>query len=189
MVRPLDPDRNVPIASRAPTRIVREPDVLARVTLAFFTVAVAAWIVLSWTGYRGDYVGAQQAWHRGAHNLVEITLVREDETKLACASGVSLGALACAFDGDRHPRAVAPPDPDLLRPYSTTGGDVIVGAGLWSAATLRRPLPAERFTVVCDFEVVDLVRSLSLRWAPDAAFDAATKSLPVGRLTGCTVPP
>ena len=82
-----------------------------------------------------------------------------------------------------------PPDAELLRPYSTSGGDWLLGAGLWTSPKLARPLPAERFTVVCDFEVIDLVRTVALRWSGDGPFDPSAKSLPVGRLRACAIPP
>jgi hypothetical protein len=159
------------------------------VTLALLAIGLSVWLVLAWTHHRADYVGTQAAWHRGAGNLVEITLVREDEAKLACASDLRPGALACAFDGDRRPRDPAPPDAELLRPYSTLGGDWLLGAGLWTSSKLARPLPAERFTVVCDFEVIELVRTVAIRWSGEGPFDPSTKSFPVGRLRDCAIPP
>jgi hypothetical protein len=177
------PDPRVAIRSR------EGGDVLVRVTLALFAIGFGAWLALAWRGHRGEAVGMQTAWHRGAGNLVEITLVREDELRLACASSLTPDGLACAYDGDHGPRAPLPPDATRLRPYATVGGDLLLGAGLWASPTLRRPLPAERFTVVCDFEIVELLRSVSLHWAADGPFDAATKSLPAGRLHGCAIPP
>ncbi len=179
----VEPDRNVTIRSRA------DGDVLVRVTLALVAIGVGVWLVLAFRGHRGEGVGMQTAWHRGAGNLVEITLVREDEARLACASGVTPAGLACVFDGDRRRRAPTPADAERLRPYATVGGDLLLGAGLWSSSSLPRALPAERFTVVCDFEIIELVRSVALRWAADGSFDPATKSLPAGRLRGCVIPP
>jgi hypothetical protein len=164
-----------------------EGDVLVRVTLALFAIGLGVWLVLAWRGHRGEAVGMQAAWHRGAGNHIENTLVREDENRLACASGLTPDALACAFDGDRQARAPLPPDATRLRPYATVGGDLLLGAGLWES--LPRPLPAERFTVVCDFEIVDLLRSVAMRWAADGQFDPTPKSLPAGRLHGCAIPP
>jgi hypothetical protein len=181
--RALPPDPFAPIPSRS------GGDLLVRVTLALFALGLCATLAVAWIGRPRDYVSAQTIWHRGAHNLVELTVVREDEAKLACASDVTLDGLACAFDAQRAARSTPGPD-GPLRPYATTSGDLLLGAGLWESATLARPLPAERFTVVCDFEVVGLVRSVALRFASiDAPFDPSAKSLPTGRLHGCSIPP
>ncbi|MDB4983563.1 MAG: uncharacterized protein JWM82_4315 [Myxococcales bacterium] len=164
-------------------------DVLVRVTLALFVIGLGVSLVLAWRGHQSQAVGLQTAWHHGPGNLVELTLVREDETRLACASALTPGGLACAFDGERQPRTLVPPDAARLRPYATVSGDLLLGAGLWASPALPRPLPAERFTVVCDFEIVDLLHSVALRWASDGVFDKPTKSLPAGRLRGCALPP
>jgi hypothetical protein len=178
-----EPDPRVPIRSR------EGGDVLLRVTLALFAIGLGVSLLLAWRGHGRQVVGMQTAWHRGAGNLIEITLVREDEARLACASRITPDGLACAFDGERRPRAPLPPDAQRLRPYATVAGDLLLGAGLWESPALPRPLPAERFTVVCDLEIVDLLHTVALRWASDGPFDPLTKSLPAGRLRGCALPP
>ncbi len=53
---------------------------------------------------------------------------------------------------------------------------------------MRGPLPAERFTVVCNYDIVGVIKSVSLRFSPNDKFDPAKQSLPVGILTDCVIP-
>jgi hypothetical protein len=53
---------------------------------------------------------------------------------------------------------------------------------------LRRELPAERFTVVCNYHVVGVLKAVSLRWSPTGNFSPVDQSVAVGNLTDCTIP-
>jgi hypothetical protein len=166
----------------------REFDRLLRVTLALFAIGLGVWVLLAGRAYRRDYSGMGATWHRGDKNLVEITVVAADESNLACASDKVVGDLRCDFGADHQARgAVA--DGERLVPYCTVGGDVLLGAGLWSSAKQAGPLPTTRFTVLCDFEISGGLHSVALRWKPDGAFEPSQKSLPVGTLRNCTIPP
>lgn len=159
-------------------------------TLAsLFLIAGALFIALKWSGYAERYAHATEGWHLGGTHLVEITLVREDAQNLACASEVTIAGLRCAYGADQKPRT--PPEADLrtLRPYMTVKNQLLIGAGLWSSPNLVRPLPAARFSVVCNFHVEGAARSLALRWAPAGRFEPVPHSAPLGTLKDCRIPP
>lgn len=178
-----------------------ELDQLLRLTLALFAIGFVVWLVLAASAYRRQYSGTGAAWHRGAHNFIEITLVREDRANLACAAETTMQGLYCAFGADHQPRRSTPStspsdqaddrddDPHTLRPYNTVNGELFLGAGLWDALAPRGPLPAGRFTVTCDFEIVGALRSVALRWTARGNFDAPAKTIAVGTLHDCAIPP
>jgi len=189
-----DRDQNVRV--RSPTGELSlgpsgELEPLIRVTLALFVIGLCVWLLLARTTYRREYSGTGVAWHRGAHNFIEITLIREDDVNLACAADVLIQDLHCGFRGDRQPSAGAGDNDDahVLRPYKTVNGEVLLGAGLWSSLASRGRLPADRFTVTCDFEIVGALRSVALRWTRNGAFEAFDRSLATGVLRDCAIPP
>ena len=125
-----------------------ELDPLIRVTLALFVIGLGVWLLLAGGAYRREYSGTGVAWHRGAQNFIEITLVREDQVNLACAADATMQGLHCGLGADRRPlqsslqssTASDGDDAHLLRPYSTVNGEVFLGAGLWnSLAATRTP--------------------------------------------------
>jgi hypothetical protein len=167
----------------------REFDRLIRVTLALFVIGLVVWVLLAGSAYRREYSGMGAAWHRGDKNLIEITLVASDQTNLACASDQIMDGLRCGFAADTKTRAEGVTEGKVLSPYCTLGGDIFLGAGLWESITKAGPLPTTRFTVLCDLEIVGGLRAVSLRWKPDGPFEPSQKSLPVGALRDCTIPP
>ncbi|HVZ71176.1 MAG TPA: hypothetical protein VHJ20_02275 [Polyangia bacterium] len=169
----------------------REFDRLIRVTLALFAIGLGVWVLLAGHAYRQEYSGMGWTWHRGDKNFIEITLVPADQTNLACASDkVAEGGLHCAFGADKKPRPDANTPGTTLSPYCTLSGDMFLGANLWeSIAKSGTPMPTTRFTVLCDFDIVGGLHSAALRWKPDGPFEAAQKTLPVGTLHDCTIPP
>jgi hypothetical protein len=180
-----------------------ELDKILRLTLALFAIGFAVWLLLAASAYRRQYSGTGAAWHRGAHNFIEITLVREDRANLACAAGPTMQGLHCGFGADQRPWGSTPPtspsaqkddgghddDRQILRPYNTVNGELFLGAGLWDALAPRGSLPAGRFTVTCDLEIVGAVRSVALRWTVGGSFDRSAKTLAVGALHDCAIPP
>ena len=168
-----------------------ELDVLQRVTLALFAIGFATWLILAWTAHRREYSATGAAWHRGARNFIEITLVPEDRANLACAADAVLDGLHCGFraGGQPHPLNGADDDAQVLRPYNTVTGELFLGAGLWGSAALASGLPAGRFTVLCDLDIVGGLRKVALRWAPTGAFEPIGRSLAVGTLRDCVLPP
>jgi hypothetical protein len=121
--------------------------------------------------------------------MVEVTLVREDVQRLACASDLSFDGLHCAYRSDGTDYAPPPQDDrQVLRPYVTADQELFLASGLWSAPALTGPLPSVRFTVVCNFHMVGVAKSISLRWGPVGRFDRATKTLAAGSLSDCVIP-
>jgi hypothetical protein len=180
----IDRDQNVRGRSRG------ELDLLIRITLALFVIGLGVWLLLARAAYRREYSGTGVAWHRGSRNFIEVTLVREDQVNLACASDASIQGLHCGFRADRQPlQSAAGDDAHLLRPYNTVSGELFLGAGLWTSLAQQVALPAGRFTVTCDFEIAGAIHSASLRWARDGNFDGAPRILAAGVLRDCAVPP
>jgi hypothetical protein len=180
----------LPVIPSASSSSELEP--LIRVTLALFVIGFAVWLLLAGAAYRRQYSGTGAAWHRGAQNFIEITLVREDNLNLACASDAAMQDLYCGFRADRQRRQSAgdedSDDTHLLRPYNTVNGELFLGAGLWSSLAQHGPLPAGRFTVTCDFEIAGALRSAALRWTRNGSFEASDRSLAAGVLRNCAIP-
>jgi len=172
-----------------PPVIVREPAVMLRVTLALFVIGLGVWLLLAGTAHRRNYSAAGAAWHRGARNFIEITLLREDRANLACAANAVMDGLHCGLDATRAPHPAGGDDARVLRPYNTVNGELFLGAGLWDSPALHAGLPTQRFTVVCDYEIVGALRSVLLRWSPAGDFVPVDRSLAVGSLRDCSIPP
>jgi len=188
-MEPSPPVATPPVIAGAPASGELEP--LIRVTLALFVIGLAVWLLLAGSAYRRQYSGTGAAWHRGAENFIEITLVRDDSVNLACAADATMQDLHCGFRKDRRPSAgsVDGDDAHVLRPYNTVNGELFLGAGLWSSLAQHGPLPAGRFTVTCDFEIAGALRSAALRWTRNGNFDASDRSLAAGVLRNCAIPP
>jgi hypothetical protein len=155
-----------------------------------FGIGIVLWLLLTVTGYGKRYAHANDGWTMGATSSVEITLVREDREKLACASDVVVDGLHCAYGANGREVQPAPADDRLvLRPYFTADQVLLLGSGLWSSLGMHSPLPEKRFTVVCDYHVVGAITSVALRWTPAGGFSPAGQSPPVGSLSGCVIPP
>jgi hypothetical protein len=186
----VDRDQNVRVRSparAAPYGRSGELEPLTRVTLALFVIGLGVWLLLARAGYRREYSGTGVAWHRGAQNFIEITLIREDDVNLACAADATTQGLRCGFRADRTSQGED--DAHLLRPYKTVNGELFLGAGLWSSLPSPGRLPAGRFTVTCDFEIVGALHSVALRWTRNGAFEASDRSLATGVLRECAIPP
>lgn len=141
----------------------------------------------SWAGYKNSYP-ANELFRIGQTQLIEITLVREDARNLSCASDVEIGELRCGFDSAKRERAGLQ-ERHKLSPYNSIKNELFLAAGLWSELGPARSLPRARFTVVCNFHVTSVLKSASLRWAPDGKFEPLERSVPVGFVSDCVVPP
>jgi hypothetical protein len=163
--------------------------VLKRTLCALILIGVTVWLAISWSGYKERYAQATEGWHVGGTELVELTLLRDDVQNLACASDVATEGLHCAYRADGRTPAAGPADDRfLLRPYNTIKNEPLLGAGLWSSPALPSSLPPGRFSVVCNFNIRGVVKSASLRFAPNGAFAALKRSVAVGILTECVIP-
>jgi hypothetical protein len=159
--------------------------------LSFCLIVFGVWVVSAGKRYREEYAQGQgtEGWSVGSTQAVQLTLVRDDKTNLACASDQVIAGLHCAYRGDKTPAGSSgSDDPRILQPYNTVGSELLLGAGLWTAAELKKPLPATRFTVVCNYHIEGVAKSAAIRFDPAAPFVPAGKSLTAGTLSDCTLP-
>lgn len=169
-----------------------EFDVHLRALLAFFVIGFCLWLGFAWSGYAAKYTQTLDGWRLGTTQLIELTLVKEDRQNLACASDVALGDLHCGYQSDGRSHASSLPETEEdrheLRPYNTVKNELFLAAGLWSSSALRGALPGHRFTVVCNYSLIGLMKSVSLRWSPTGTFDPARITIPAGVLSDCVIP-
>lgn len=157
--------------------------------LAFVLIASGVWIVSGAKRYREEYAASTQGWRVGSTVNVELTLIREDKTKLACASEHTVAGLRCGYDQKQTPiGALSADKPELLQPYATVGGELLLGAGLWTNSDMKQTLPATRFSVVCNYNVKGLMRSARIRFDPTSPFNPLGRAVTVGTLTDCQLP-
>jgi hypothetical protein len=182
-------EAKTPQGARAP-QSCGELNVLCYTLLGLFVITFTVWLVFTWTGYGKRYSQSVDYWSRGNKRTLELTVIPEDEQNLGCASDLVIEGMHCANRADKQPFGAGPPDDRVvLRNYVTTDHQLFLGAGLWSSPKLQRPLPSQRFTLVCDFHMVQSIKSVSLRWSPGGAFTPVTQSIPAGRLVNCEIPP
>jgi hypothetical protein len=165
------------------------PNLLLYTVLGFLCIGLSLWLVFSWTGYKNRYSQQVEGWHLGATKMIEVTLIREDKKNLACASDRSFDGIHCGFRSDHQPWGPGPEqDINTLQPFNTVKNELFLASGLWLAPALPRELPESRFTVVCNYHVKGVLKSVSLRWSPTGNFSPVDQSLAVGALTDCVIP-
>src|SRR5262245_8401307 len=87
----------------------RTPFVVARCNallvsfLAFVLIGFGVWVVSGGKRYRAEYAASTQGWRVGTSRVVELTLIREDKTNLACASKHKVAGLRCGYDEEEQP--------------------------------------------------------------------------------------
>jgi hypothetical protein len=174
-----------PEASLRPGRC----NVLLLSFLSLVLIAFGLWVVSAGKLYREEYSQDMEGWRIGSSREVDITLVKEDDRNLACASDRVIGGLRCGYRLNLQAAgAVSPADPQMLQPYNTVGSQLLLGAGLWTSPGMKQPLPAGRFTVTCTYNIRGMVRAAAIRFAPTAPFDRVGRTVPVGALSDCTLP-
>ncbi|MGE5788857.1 MAG: hypothetical protein ACM3ZE_29985 [Myxococcales bacterium] len=157
--------------------------------VVFYTIGIALWLIFAWSGYNTKYSQATDSWKLNSTKMIEITLIAEDKTNLACASDVSVEGLHCGYDARHNKRpGEVDTDPTILQPYNTVANELFMGAGLWTAPVLKGQLPGQRFTVMCNYKVMGAAKNVSLRWAAKGGFDPVKTSVAVGALTDCVIP-
>jgi hypothetical protein len=157
--------------------------------LAFVLIAFGVWVVLGGKRYRAEYAAHTQGWRVGTTRVVELTLVREDKANLSCASKHRVAGLRCAHDEHQKPvESLSADRPEVLQPYATTGGDLLLGAGLWTSPDMKHDLPSKRFSVVCDYDIKGVLKSALIRFDTNAPFKPMGRTVTVGTLTNCLVP-
>jgi hypothetical protein len=177
--------------SRAPKREAPDEFAVLRLTLfSLFSIAVVVGLLFAWTGYSNRYAQVTEGWHIGQTKLVEVTVVREDKDRLACASDVMVEDIHCGWhlNGSRYD-AHSQDDSHVLSPFNTVKNELFLGAGLWTSLKAAGiPIPAERFTAACNYKIQGVLKSVSLRWQPNASFDPVKQSVTVGSLSNCVIP-
>jgi hypothetical protein len=155
--------------------------------LAFCVIGFGVWVVSAGKRYRQEYAQATPAWHVGSTQLVELSLGAEDARNLACASDAVVAGLKCG--SDQHEGAPpAPDDPRILQPYNTSANQLLLGAGLWTFPDLKGPLPAGRFSAVCNYHIDGVMKTAAVRFDRNAPFTPLGTTVTVGRLTDCVIP-
>ena len=155
----------------------------------FLCIGVALWLILAWAGYKEKYSQQTEGWRLGSTKMLEITLIREDKKNLACASEKAFAGVHCGFRSNGQPWGAGPDtDPHVLQPFNTVKNELFLAAGLWQSPILQGTLPVERFTVVCNYHVLGVLKAVSLRWSPTGTFGPVDQSVAVGNLTDCVIP-
>jgi hypothetical protein len=152
------------------------------------SIAFVLWLIFTVSGYANGYAQAMEGWRLGGTHMVELTLVREDREDGGCASDVRVVDVRCEFGADQELAAEPPGKSQALRPYKSITDQLLLGAGLWDAEALRGSLRRGRFTVVCNFHVLGVMRSAALRWRKKDAFSRAKETIPVGKFSQCVIP-
>jgi len=179
---PPKPSRSEPVPE-APKHM------LLYTVFGFLCIGVALWLVLAWAGYKEKYTQQTEGWHLGSTKMIEVTLIRDDKKNLACASEKTFGTIHCGYHASGQSWGTSvETDANVLQPFNTVKNELFLAAGLWQSTILRRELPAERFTVVCNYHVVGVLKAVSLRWSPTGNFSPVDQSVAVGNLTDCTIP-
>jgi hypothetical protein len=158
--------------------------------LSFCLIVFGVWVVSAGKRYREEYAQGQgtEGWSVGSTQSVQLTLVRDDKHNLGCASDQVIAGLHCGYRRDGSAAGpAAPDDPQLLQPYNTVGSELLLGAGLWTGSDLKKPLPATRFTVLCNYHIEGVAKSASIRFDAAAPFVPAGKRLTAGTLSDCTL--
>jgi hypothetical protein len=170
----------------------REPpprNALLYTVFGLLCIGIALWLILAWSGYKEKYSQQTEGWHLGATKMLEITLIRDDKKNLACASDRTFGEVHCGYHLDGKPFGGKPEDdPHILQPFNTVKNELFLSAGLWQSPILVGTLPPERFTVVCNYHVIGVLKAVSLRWSPTGNFSPVDQSVAVGTLSDCVIP-
>lgn len=177
--------------SRAPKREAPSEFAVLRLTLfSLFTIVVIVGLLFAWTGYSNRYAQVTEGWHIGQTKLVEVTVVREDKDRLACASDVLIEDIHCGWHANGTPfDAHTQNDSHVISPYNTVKNELFLAAGLWtSLEASKTKVPTERFTAACNLNIQGVLKSVSLRWQATASFDPVKQSVAVGTLSNCVIP-
>jgi hypothetical protein len=158
--------------------------------LSFWLIVFGVWVFSAGKRYREEYAQGQgtEGWSVGSTQRVELTLVREDKRNLACASDQIIAGLRCAHRRDGALAAPSAPDEvQVLQPYNTVGNELLLGAGLWTSSEMKKPLPAARFTVVCNYHIEGVAKSAAIHFDAAAPFIPIGKRVTVGTLADCAL--
>jgi hypothetical protein len=157
--------------------------------LSFFLIGFGVWLASAGKRYREEYAQDLAGWRVGSTRSVEITLVKDDKRNLSCAADPVIAGLHCGYRHDlQEAGSPSSDDPLVLQPVNTTGNELLLGGGLWSSPDLKAPLPPDRFSVICNYQIKGFMRSASIRFDPTTAFFPTSKTVTVGTFTDCVLP-
>ncbi len=127
----------------------------------------------------------------GDRTPVSITVIPVDSINLDCSSDLSFDSTRCAFDAHGKSQAVEKP----LRPYVTTGRELLLLSGVFEAPDVgewlqkaRQTGSEARVTVNCQASVLGKVASIRVRWQTGAGW-GTERDVPVARVSDCRVVP
>jgi len=122
-------------------------------------------------------------WKVGQLIDADITLVKEDATKLACGSTTAVAGRKCEY-ANKTDKNDDVDDQHLLKPYTTVDQVQFLAAGLWSQIP-KDKLPAERFSVHCKYHVEGTIKNPLIRWDPKAPWGDKNPDWNAGYLSDC----
>jgi hypothetical protein len=172
-------------ANCLPSRRVFTPTMLWMYHIGFVT-----WLAFTITGYRGKYSPATDSWQMDETRLVEVPIVSTERDARACASDIIVAKrLHCGKHADRSQYGgdVAT-DTSVLQPLEDVNGNLFLAGGLWAQLPLRRALPSQSFTLLCNFRVYGAARSVEIRTPKRSEFASLKHAVAVGSLSGCVIP-
>ncbi|MEO5729977.1 MAG: hypothetical protein ABI134_21725 [Byssovorax sp.] len=174
-----------PLAKGRPVP-VRKGGSLGKSMLLFVLIVgglTAAFVVFGESSSSGP---AAPKWKVGESPELELTLVADDKTKLACAAPEEIAGARCAFEDKTkaRPAGDTADDKKLLRPYTTVDHVQVLASGLWSDPALTGTLPTTRFSVKCKYKVEGKVKSSWMRWDIGGNWNEV-KDIYAGSISGC----
>ncbi|MBN1611641.1 MAG: hypothetical protein JW940_33710 [Polyangiaceae bacterium] len=178
-----------PAVSPPASRMRGRCNVLTLSLLSFFAIGFGCWLIYARSSYLEQYAQVTTSWHVGVPRMVELTLVKDDKAGLACASDQVIEGLHCGHRADLRPADPSSPDhAQVLQPYNTVKNELLLGSGLWGWPDLKQNLPPTRFSVVCTYLPLGVVKSVSVRFGPTARFNPVGNTVTAGTLTNCVLP-
>jgi hypothetical protein len=113
-------------------------------------------------------------WLVGSTVDIEVWLQKSDKFNLACVAPDEIGGKHCAFEDKTKPWSKGDNNDDqkLLKPYTLTdNSNHVAAAGLWSQPALAADkIPDKMNRVSCKFKVEGMIKKISFRWNPTAAW-------------------
>jgi hypothetical protein len=191
---PGEPPDPAPSGEALPERSAAQPyterhNAVLLSIVSLFLIGFGVWLVSGTQRYREEYAQSMEGWRVGTTRMVELTLVKDDKQNLGCASDQVIAGLRCGHRRGKSDAVSAEgADPQLLQPYNTVANELLLGAGLWSSPDLKGALPSSRFSVICNYTIKGVVKTVSIRFNPTAAFAPVGKTVTAGTLSECVLP-
>jgi len=149
------------------------------------------WVVMAALALAGALLAFGRGRPRAMRDsmVFAITVIPADASNLDCSSDQRFGDVHCAYDARGRPLVGEKP----LRPYVTTGRELILLSGVFEEPRVNSWLQAarrmgsnERVTLDCKSTVLGKVQSIAVRWQYGAAW-GQEHNVPVAKVQGCTV--